>query len=125
MLHIVIAILGLMAVAMASASPSKSQAVSSLRAAAAASNCSLDNSPWILSNLTLFTSSDNSTNSLSFHFTDPNPGLHLDTNCFAGNTSGGGNCNEDNYCACDNNDVLFQYTKDGSISIQRTAVDNW
>ncbi|KAF2771090.1 hypothetical protein EJ03DRAFT_45234 [Teratosphaeria nubilosa] len=87
-----------------------------------------DTNPWILSNITAFYSSTTTHQSyITFHFTDPNEGLELDTACAyytptaAGDESAG--LADGSYHACESEEVEFAYSRAG-VEVQRVYEDD-
>ncbi|KAK5130794.1 hypothetical protein LTR08_001684 [Meristemomyces frigidus] len=71
--------------------------------------------PWHLTNLTIFTSSHNTNSSstpgssLSFHFCDTNDRLQLDTTCTRTLAAGSALVDAETYYPCEGGDVRFIY----------------
>ncbi|KAH9841241.1 hypothetical protein Tdes44962_MAKER07853 [Teratosphaeria destructans] len=78
-----------------------------------------DTRPWILSNITAFYSTTPNTTAFTFHFTDPNAGLELDTDCachFNTTTASG------RYYGCEAGEVEFAVssgTGTETVEVQR------
>lgn len=106
-----------------------STATATATASASPSNCPvlLENTPWLLTNLTAFDPSPGHNGSfISFHFCDTNPGLELETTCSRrlNRFSSKSPVDADTYYACDDETVRFVYAGE-SLTVKRAFRDDW
>ncbi|KAK3072276.1 hypothetical protein LTR53_007128 [Teratosphaeriaceae sp. CCFEE 6253] len=91
-------------------------------------NALLENTPWIIRNLTAFQPAPDSQSDafIAFHFCDVNPGLELETTCARNapaDSSGQSVVDPTTYFACEGNQVRFIYSGD-ELSLERSYVDD-
>lgn len=94
-------------------------------------DCPNENKPWIITNITSFTSSKNKqtsstqnpTSSISFDFNDLNPGIELNTSC-SRQTNTTSVVDPTNYYLCDDINVEFKWLGD-SLQIARRFKNEW
>ena len=85
----------------------------------------MENLPWYLSHIEVYTAYANSTSnsSISFNLYDKNAGLQLNTTCGAIFGKGADPDTGEGWANCQNSTVKFQYTA-GTIGIQRSWEDD-
>ena len=89
------------------------------------------NQPWILTDITLFTPTnqsgvaDNSTHgTISFHFCDRNARLQLGTDCSGTVIDGYCGADDGGYVLCQNSRVAFKL-EGNAIYVERGYIDDW